>query len=41
LQEKVFERELMTRLASIHVENSGGLFGGNEPICSHSTDDNR
>lgn len=27
----------MTRLASIHVENSVQLFGRNEPICVHST----
>ena len=39
-QEEVFERELMTRLASIHVENSGRLFGRNDPICVHSTDKN-
>jgi hypothetical protein len=36
-QEDVFKREPMTRLASIHVEDSGQLVGGKEPICVHST----
>jgi hypothetical protein len=39
-QEEVFKRELITRLASVHVENPGRLFGGNVPICVHSTGEN-
>jgi hypothetical protein len=39
-QEEVFERELMTRLASDHVENSGRFFGEDEPICALSIDKN-
>ena len=40
-QEEVFKRELMTRLASVHVENSGRLFGRNRRICEHFTGRNR
>ena len=36
-QKEVFKRELMTRLASVHVENSGRLFGRNRRICAHFT----
>jgi len=31
-QKKVFERELMTMLKPIHVENSGPLLGSNQPV---------
>jgi hypothetical protein len=40
-QEEVFRRELMTRLASVHVEKSGRLFGRNRRICAHFTARNR
>ncbi len=36
-QEEVFERELMTMLTSVHVENSGSLWGSNRPVCAHFT----
>jgi hypothetical protein len=36
-QEEVFERELMTMLMSIHVENSGPLLGLNQPLGAHFT----
>jgi len=36
-QEKVFERELMTILTLVHVENSGPLLGSNRPIGAHFT----
>jgi len=31
-QEEVLERELMTMLTPVHVENSGPLLGSNRPI---------
>jgi hypothetical protein len=34
-QEEVFERELMTMLTLIHVENSGPLLGSNRRILAH------
>jgi hypothetical protein len=34
-QEEILERELITMLAPIHVENSGQLLGSNGPICVH------
>jgi hypothetical protein len=36
-QEEILERELITMLAPIHVENSGQLLGANGPICVHFT----
>ncbi len=36
-QEEVFRRELMTRLASVQVQNFGRLFGQNRLICAHFT----
>ena len=40
-QEEVLKRELMTRLASVHVENPGRFFGANAPNCEHFTWRNR
>lgn len=34
-QEDVLERELITMLTSVHVENSGQLLGANEPNLVH------
>jgi len=34
-QEDVLERELITMLTSVHVENSGQLLGTNEPNLVH------
>jgi hypothetical protein len=34
-QEEVFERELMTMLSSVHVENSGQGSGSNRPNLQH------
>jgi hypothetical protein len=34
-QEEVLERELMTMLTPVHVENSGPLLGSNRPIPAH------
>jgi hypothetical protein len=31
----------MAMLAPVHVENFGRFFGRNEPICAHSTGENR
>jgi hypothetical protein len=31
-QEEVFERELMTMLTPVHVENSGPLLGSDQPV---------
>jgi hypothetical protein len=36
-QQEVFERELMSVLTSVHVENSGQRLGSNQPICAHFT----
>jgi hypothetical protein len=34
-QEKILERELMTILTSVNLENSGQLLGSNWPIGAH------
>jgi hypothetical protein len=36
-QEEVFERELMTMLTSVHVENSEQGLGSNRPVHVHFT----
>jgi hypothetical protein len=36
-QKEVFERELMTMLGPIQVENSGPPLGSNRPFCAHFT----
>jgi hypothetical protein len=36
-QKEILERELITRLAPIHVENFEQLLGANGPICVHFT----
>jgi hypothetical protein len=39
-QEEVFERELMTMLTSVHVENSRPLLGSDRPLHAHFTAEN-
>jgi len=34
-QEEVLERELITMLAELHMECSGQILGGNEPVSVH------
>ena len=34
-QEEVLERELITMLAELHMESSGQILGGNEPVSVH------
>jgi hypothetical protein len=40
-KEEILKRELMARLTSVHVENSGKLLGDIGPIGMHSTDESR
>jgi hypothetical protein len=36
-QEEVFQRELMTMLKPVHVENSGPLLGSDQPVHAYFT----
>jgi hypothetical protein len=36
-QEEIFERELMTMLTPVHVENSGARLGSDRPAFAHFT----